>query len=457
MNIVDRVASIAEWPTSQRVLLLGSAGIAATAVLIGVNSLVHRLDATPMLDLALLNRYVGVWLLFQCLATALSLPAARAGREGVREAYAFTLIQSIFVAGLLWLFGTMATPLVAIFPSIVILWTLYLGPRYGLFGGLSMLLGILLALALDTHGALPYAPVLLARDLGAQQALPWSATQFSHILVLGSICMLLCLGNLHSQRVQAARLRTLHRMLERSHRLVQRYVPAQLAARIDTGDHDETSRPERRVLSIVFIDVEGFTAMSEQRSPEQLAAILNRYLSEMVALVDAHGGTLNQIIGDGIMVFFGAPGAADEDEAARAAVRMAQAMQQRMAALAGQWSAYGLEQPLRIRIGINTGPASVGDFGPEGRKLYSGIGLHTNLAARVQAHCAPGEVLITESTWTRVREQLPTQARGEVCLKGLTTPVRIYAVAAPAADAPPAPAAQDPALPLWPGMTAQQA
>ena len=161
-------------------------------------------------------------------------------------------------------------------------------------------------------------------------------------------------------------------------------------------------------------------------------ALLNEYLSEMAKVADAFGATVNQFVGDGIMMFFGAPEATDDQDHALRAVRMALAMQRRMTELRAKWFGEGIQTPFRIRIGINTGVASVGDFGPEGRTTYSAIGNQTNLTARIQSHCEPGRVLISHTTWALVNDEIACKERGEIEVKGLHYPVRIYEVVAEA-------------------------
>ena len=103
-----------------------------------------------------------------------------------------------------------------------------------------------------------------------------------------------------------------------------------------------------------------------------------------------------------------------------------------MSELGEKWFAEGIQTPFRIRIGINTGVSSVGDFGSVGRTAYSAIGNQTNLTARIQDHCAPGEVLISHTTWALVKDQVSCRERGEIEVKGLHYPVRIYEVVAEA-------------------------
>jgi adenylate cyclase len=176
--------------------------------------------------------------------------------------------------------------------------------------------------------------------------------------------------------------------------------------------------------------VVGFTEAADQMEPEDLSALLNEYLSEMAGIADAFGATVNQFVGDGIMIFFGAPEATTDRDHALRAVHMALAMQRRMGELCEKWFKEGIQTPFRARIGINTGVASVGDFGSEGRTTYSAIGNQTNLTARIQAHCEPGKALISHTTWALVKDEIPCDERGEIEVKGLHYPVRIYEVVA---------------------------
>jgi class 3 adenylate cyclase len=217
--------------------------------------------------------------------------------------------------------------------------------------------------------------------------------------------------------------------LRRATALIQRYVPAQLAEKILSGEHVGGAQPERRKLTLFFSDVVGFTNSADQMEPEDLASLLNEYLGEMSKIADEFGATLNQFVGDGIMIFFGAPDATSDQDHAMRAVRMSLAMQQRMTELGRKWFDDGIQTPFRIRIGINTGVASIGDFGSEGRTTYSAIGNQTNLTARIQDHCEPGKVLISHTTWALVKDEIACLDRGEIEVKGIHYPVRVYEVA----------------------------
>jgi len=225
--------------------------------------------------------------------------------------------------------------------------------------------------------------------------------------------------------VQEAALREQAEAIDRAYRLISRYVPAQVASRILAGD-DTVERLDRRKLTIFFSDVVDFSELADRIEAEEFARLLNEYLSEMTAIADAHGGTIDKFMGDAIVVLFGAPVRSDDREQALAAVRMALAMQERMAELRARWLQEGIEEPFQIRIGINTGVASVGNFGSRGRMDYTAVGRQVNLAARLQAACEPGKVLISHATWALVNDEIPCVPRGAIQVKGLHHPVRVY-------------------------------
>jgi class 3 adenylate cyclase len=312
-----------------------------------------------------------------------------------------------------------------------------LGPYTDIFGVMSLFVGTVALSALlgtrptsvgiasffaviagttfaERMGWIPYAPVFLEAPYGGGKIhgfwLTWGLNASTGLVT----AVLIFVGT-------TARLR-------RATALIRRYVPAQLAEQILSGAHTGGAHPERRKLVIFFSDVVGFTQAADQMEAEDLSALLNEYLSEMAAIAEGFGATVNQFVGDGIMAFFGAPEATNDRDHALRAVRMSLAMQVRMGELGQKWFAEGVQTPFRIRIGLNTGVASVGDFGSAGRTTYSAIGNQTNVTARIQDHCEPGKVLISHTTWALVKDRVPCTERGEIEVKGLHYPVRIYEV-----------------------------
>jgi len=426
MRLGERLSGFIRWPISRKLFLLGSVGVFATALAALVNAAIFSTVHTSTMNLDLLNGYMAVWIVAQVLVTAAAIPAARAGREGKWAACLFIVVQSPFIVGLLHLFGTMGNPLVAIYPAIIILWTLVLDEWIGLFGFCNLVAWMIVVGVLEAQHRLPYAPLLRQRTIDAQNDPVWFAAVFFHILVLLGFCISLCVLFQRTRRGQERRLRQTHEALERANRLIRRYVPPHLADQISTGLYVETAKPERRKLSITFTGVECFATAAEELEAEDRASMLSEYLSEMVAIADRHGGTVSHVAGDGIMIFFGAPNVTSDRDHALRAVRMALEMQDRVGAMQDMWKRYGLDRPFRIRVGINTGYASVGDFGSEGRKFFSGIGLQTNLAERIQAGCGPGKVLISHSTWALVHDEVCCTSHMEMPLNGAGQPLRVY-------------------------------
>ena len=438
MSLVQRSLGIIHWPTSRKVVVYGL----LCAALVGFTPLVWLIgipEAQTALHLNLLQPYLLYWSCAYLLINLLFLPSAWAGREARWTAYLQVIVISPFIVGFVYLFGSMSTPMVCFYPCIIIMWAFYFDERIAWFGFGSISLWILIVGVLENAGWLPYAPVLVGRDIEAQAGTVWFFTMLFATSVVFCFCFLLCLMILSARRVQESELKRMHEALERTNRLVQRYIPTQLAERLGR-DHDTgLSVPERRRLTIFSSDIEGFTHASDELDAEELAGILNEYLSEMMQIADRYHATVSHIAGDGMLILFGAPRATGDRDHALRAVRMAQAMQRRMRELQDSWFRRGFERPFRIRIGINTGIASVGDFGSEGRKLYSAVGVHVNLAMRIQSFCEPGRILMCRDTAALIKGEIHTVSRGQIPIKHLQQPVQVHEVVeTPACLEPPA-------------------
>ena len=182
---------------------------------------------------------------------------------------------------------------------------------------------------------------------------------------------------------------------------------------------------ERREITLLFTDLKGFTNISEQLGPEQVAQLLNEHFSRATAIIKRHGGTVNRFIGDAIMAIWGAP-LADEKHALRACLA-AREMQLDMKALREEFLARGLP-PIFMRVGIHTGPAIVGNLGATDRFDYTAIGDSVNLAARLEGvNKAYGtEILISNKTANLLEGALPLRQVDRVIVKGKTEAVEIF-------------------------------
>ena len=223
--------------------------------------------------------------------------------------------------------------------------------------------------------------------------------------------------------------------LAASQRLLRRYAPAAVASRIESGDPEAVGVPQRLRVTALSSDVAGFTQLADRLDPESLSHIINEYVATMSAAVEGEGGVITEFAGDGLMAIFGAPEQIEPEAQVRRALAAAEAMHQRLAELNEAWGHLGVDQPLKVRIGINTGVLSVGTFGSDGRATYTAIGLQMNIAARIQAQCEPGSTLLSSSSWHLVKDEVACEPLGEVTVKDVHFPISIYA---PADSAQPA-------------------
>lgn len=142
----------------------------------------------------------------------------------------------------------------------------------------------------------------------------------------------------------------------------------------------------------------------------------------------SHGATIDKFIGDAILAFFGDPHSYGVAEDAKAAVRMAIDMQRRLAALNAKWRDRGVEQPFRVRMGLNTGFCNVGNFGSSARIDYTIIGAEANLAARLQSIAEPGSIVISFETYALVRDLVRAQPLQPISVKGIGRQIVPYVV-----------------------------
>ncbi len=208
-----------------------------------------------------------------------------------------------------------------------------------------------------------------------------------------------------------------------------RYMPPQLYQSIIAGEQRAAIEAQRKKLTIFFSDIAGFTEITDQLEAEELTALLNEYLSEMAKIAQAYGAYFDKFIGDAMMFYFGDPESRGTRQDASDCVRMAIAMQRRLAELQAGWREQGLiDRPFEARIGINTGYCTVGNFGSEDRMDYTIIGSEVNLAARLEENADPGGILLAAETYSLVRDWVAVEERAAIEVKGFAKPVRTYAV-----------------------------
>jgi len=198
------------------------------------------------------------------------------------------------------------------------------------------------------------------------------------------------------------------------------YTPRHLAEKILTIAG--ALKGERKQVTVLFVDVSGFTSLSERLDPEEVHRLMSRAFDLMLAEVHRYEGTVNQFLGDGIMALFGAP-IAHEDHARRA-VHAALGIAHALEAYQTELRPRGIT--FRARQGLNTGLVVVGSIGSDLRMDYTAVGDTTNVAARLQQAGEPGRVTISEATHRLVRGYFETRPLGDILLKGKAEPVAVW-------------------------------
>jgi len=208
--------------------------------------------------------------------------------------------------------------------------------------------------------------------------------------------------------------------LERMARL-KRYLSPQIAETI-LGDDESLFKTHRREITIVFLDLRGFTAFSDNAEPEEVMDLLRHYHGELGKLIFKFDGTLERFMGDGIVVIFNDP-ILCQDHAQKAA-RMALEMRDRVKELRVAWSKMGYD--LDLGVGLAAGYATLGTVGFEGRMDYSTVGNLPNLAARLCAEARGGQILTDQKTMSRLENIFEAESLPELSLKGINRSVPAF-------------------------------
>jgi adenylate cyclase len=211
---------------------------------------------------------------------------------------------------------------------------------------------------------------------------------------------------------------------------LRRFLPKQVADRVEAANMRALD-PVKRDVTVLFSDIRDFTSTSETMDPQAVMRFLDDYFGRMCAVVQARGGTVGKFIGDGMLCYWGVP---EEDaEHAEHAVQAALDMRRVIEELNRERANASLP-PLKIGVGVHTGPVAAGELGGKGEGLheYTVIGDSVNLASRIEGLTKTHQVdiLVSESTWLRLGERFVGHLCGEEKVKGRSEPVRVHAVTA---------------------------
>ena len=273
------------------------------------------------------------------------------------------------------------------------------------------------------------------QEVSISQPIAANLFSFKYLLAYFALAAISGISFLATQRRQSLQIQGMNRELEQANDFlaslslkISRYISPQVYKSIFSGQKDVTIQTERKRLTIFFSDIKDFTATTERLQPEQITQLLNEYFTEMSKIALAHGGTIDKFIGDAMLIFFGDPETRGDAEDAKACLRMAVEMQQRIAGLNAKWRNAGIEYPFRVRMGIKTGFCNVGNFGSNDRMDYTIIGAEANLAARLQSIAEPGQLVVSYETYALARDIVVAEARPPITMKGISREVVPYAI-----------------------------
>ncbi len=216
--------------------------------------------------------------------------------------------------------------------------------------------------------------------------------------------------------------------LENLSNKLAKYLSPQLFDSIFSGKQDVQIESKRKYLTVFFSDITGFTDLTDSVETETLTQLLNEYLDIMSSIAIKHGGTIDKYIGDCIMVFFGDPLSNGKTEDAVSCINMAIEMKEEMSKLRIKWQRDGISKPFHIRMGINSGHCTVGNFGSKNRLDYTIIGGVVNLASRLESNARPDQVLISSETYMLIKDNIKCAKKEELTVKGIAHPIQTYEV-----------------------------
>ena len=255
------------------------------------------------------------------------------------------------------------------------------------------------------------------------------------LTVLGFVCLLTYfgVGSLY-QRSQIQYISNrksyyyeqMNRYMEFANQL-SRYAPVQLWQSIMKGESEAKIEYKRKKMTIFFSDIQGFTELSGTLIPDDLAFLLNDYLSHMTEIAKQYEATVDKFMGDAILIFFGDPISQGVEQDAKTCLDMAIDMRQQMKLLRERWIKMGYPA-LHIRMGISTGYCHVGNYGAAHRMAYTIVGRDANLAARLQSAAAVDEILISDDTYSLIKNDYLCAPKSPIRLKGIQHLVNTWQV-----------------------------
>ncbi len=199
---------------------------------------------------------------------------------------------------------------------------------------------------------------------------------------------------------------------------LSRYFPKALVEKILNQQDTTGFAASRKLITILFADLVGFTELTDRFEAEVITDLLNQFITEMNILVEKHNGLLNEVLGDGLVVLFGSPDKLSKKHQAIESLNLAVAMQLKLKQLGERWLSQGLDHNVMLRIGIHQDFATVGNIGAENLIAYRAVGSGVNLASRLQSECNPGKILVSYPIYAQTKDMFKFEDLSEMQFKG---------------------------------------
>ena len=222
---------------------------------------------------------------------------------------------------------------------------------------------------------------------------------------------------------------TMELQAARASKAVERYLSPELLESIVEQGMELDLSTKRTELTVMFVDVEGFSSISEVVDVEYINRLLNEFFEAMTLAIFRHKGTVDKFLGDGLLAFFGNP--VPLENHAQSAVRAAMEMQKSMVELnnrLSQWGINELEAGIRIRIGMNTGLMIVGNIGSSRRMEYTVLGSTVNIASRLQSLAPSGGIIMTTRTKVLAKDHIAYEGPDHVKVKGIEKAIEVFRI-----------------------------
>ncbi|MBN1796980.1 MAG: adenylate/guanylate cyclase domain-containing protein [Spirochaetales bacterium] len=207
---------------------------------------------------------------------------------------------------------------------------------------------------------------------------------------------------------------------------MKKYLSPQLYNQLLGGKGETALVHTRKKLTVFFSDIVSFSEITDSIESELLSDVLNQYLNKMAEIATTWGGTIDKFIGDAVMVFFGDPEFIDDVTHAKNCVHMALEMLDELRKLRVHWQEMGLFHVLQIRVGINTGYCTVGNFGSIDRMDYTIVGGQVNIAARLEGIAEEDSIYLSHATYTLIQDEFDCSYVGNITVKGVHHPIEVY-------------------------------